>query len=248
MVRTGRAVAGAVEGWRKACEDAGATWGGGESPSLPGLLSDDEIELAGAAVGAVPAGRKAILGQDLAAGDEIVLVAASGLHANGASLARLIAARLPDGYATEMPDGERFGEALLAPSVMYVPLVATLLEQALPVTYLSHVTGHGLLKLMRPQRELTYRIERLPPVPPVLSFLVEQAGLGASEAHKTFNMGSGFAVYCAAGAGADVVAAAAGVGLHALLAGRVEEGPRRVVARACRCQLRGRGDGALRRR
>jgi len=218
-----------VEGWRQACEDAGATWGGGESPSLPGLLAEDEIELAGAAVGAVPEGRPAILGQDLAAGDEIVLVAASGLHANGASLARLIAARLPDGYATEIPGGARLGEALLTPSVMYVPLVAALLEQRLPLTYLSHVTGHGLLKLMRPQRELTYRIEQLPPVPPVLSFLVEQAGLDANEAHKTFNMGSGFAVYCAAGAGAGVVAAAAGVGLHALVAGRVEEGPRRVV-------------------
>ncbi len=218
-----------VEGWRRACEDAGATWGGGESPSLPGLLAEDEIELAGAAVGAVPEGRAAILGQDLAAGDEIVLVAASGLHANGASLARLIAARLPDGYATEIPGGERFGEALLAPSVMYVPLVAALLEQGLPLTYLSHVTGHGLLKLMRPQRELTYRIERLPPVPPVLAFLVERAGLDASEAHKTFNMGSGFAVYCEAGAGAGVVAAAAEAGLHAVVAGRVEEGPRRVV-------------------
>ena len=131
---------------------------------------------------------------------------------------------------------------------MYVPLVAALLEQALPVTYLSHMTGHGLLKLMRPQRELTYRIERLPPVPPVLSFLVEQAGLGASEAHKTFNMGSGFAVYCAAGAGAEVVAAAAGVGLHALVAGRVEEGPRRVVVEPVGVSYEGAGDGALRRR
>jgi phosphoribosylformylglycinamidine cyclo-ligase len=112
---------------------------------------------------------------------------------------------------------------------MYVPLVAALLEQRLPVTYLSHVTGHGLLKLMRPQRELTYRIERLPPVPPVLEFLVEQAGLEASQAYTTFNMGSGFAVYCAAGAGEQVVAAAALIGLEALVAGVVEEGPRRVV-------------------
>ena len=218
-----------VEGWRKACEDAGATWGGGESPSLPGLLEADEIELAGAAVGAVPEGGAAILGERLAPGDEIVLVASSGLHANGASLARLIAGRLPRGYATELPGGEGFGSALLAPSVMYVPLVAKLLEQEVPVSYLSHVTGHGLLKLMRPQRELTYRIEQLPPVPPVLAFLVEQAGLDAAEAHKTFNMGSGFAVYCAAGSGEGVVGAADGLGLQALVAGRVEEGPRRVV-------------------
>jgi phosphoribosylformylglycinamidine cyclo-ligase len=218
-----------VEGWQRGCVDAGATWGGGESPSLPGLLAEDEVELAGAAVGAVPEGQSAILGEKLAPGDEIVLVSSSGLHANGASLARLIAARLPDGYDTETPGGERFGEALLAPTVMYVPLVAALLEQGLPVTYLSHVTGHGLLKLMRPQRKLTYRIARLPPVPPVLDFLVEQAALDPRAAYTTFNMGSGFAVYSAAGAGEQVVAAAARLGLEAIVAGVVEEGPRRVV-------------------
>lgn len=218
-----------LEGWRRACEDAGCAWGGGESPSLPGLLGEQEIELAGAAVGAVPEGRSPILGEALAPGDEIVLVASSGLHANGASLARLIAERLPDGYATLLSDGTSFGSALLAPSVMYVPLVAAALEREVPLSYLSHVTGHGLLKLMRPSRELTYRIERLPPVPPVLEFLVEQAGLSPHAAYSTFNMGAGFALYCAAGAGESVVGLAAGLGLSALVAGRVEEGPRRVV-------------------
>lgn len=218
-----------VEGWARGCEDAGCAWGGGESPSLPGLLAHGEVELAGAAVGAVPAGGRPIFGERLAAGDEIVLVASSGLHANGASLARMIAERLPQGYATELPGGGTFGEALLAPSLMYVGLVERLLGSGLPVSYLSHITGHGLLKLMRPQRELTYRIERLPPVPPVLGFLVEQAGLDAPGAYSTFNMGSGFAVYCAAGSAGEVVEVAAGLGLPALAAGRVEAGPRRVL-------------------
>ena len=218
-----------LEGWRSACVDAGCVWGGGESPSLPGLLASEDIELAGAAVGAVPAGHKAILGEDLGPGDEIVLVASSGLHANGASLARLIAGRLSEGYATPLSDGATFGEALLAPSVMYVGLVAALLEQEVPLTYISHVTGHGLLKLMRPQRPLTYRIERLPEVPPVLDFLVEQAGLDAAAAYSTFNMGSGFALYCPAGEGPRIVAVAEGLGLRAMVAGRVEEGPRQVV-------------------
>jgi phosphoribosylformylglycinamidine cyclo-ligase len=218
-----------VAGWKRACEDAGCAWGGGESPSLSGLLASDEIELAGAAVGAVPGNRTALLGDLLAPGDEIVLVGSSGLHANGASLARLIAARLPDGYASELPTGEPFGEALLAPSLMYVPLVAALLERQIPVSYLSHITGHGLLKLMRPRRELTYRIERLPPVPAVLAFLVEQAGLDPAAAYSTFNMGAGFAVYCQAGAGGAVVELAEGLGFAALVAGGVEVGPRRVV-------------------
>jgi len=105
---TGRAEA-LLDGWRRACADAGCAWGGGESPSLPGLVSERDIELAGAAIGVVPAGRSPILGERLRAGDEIVLVASSGLHANGASLARLLAERLPDGYATQLADGQTLG-------------------------------------------------------------------------------------------------------------------------------------------
>jgi phosphoribosylformylglycinamidine cyclo-ligase len=217
-----------LEGWRRACTDAGCVWGGGESPSLPGMLAEQDIELAGAAVGAVPDRRSALLGESLGPGDEIVLVASSGLHANGASLARMIAGRLPDGYATKL-DGTTFGEALLEPSAMYVSLIAALLETDVELTYLSHVTGHGLLKLMRPTKQLSYRIERLPPVPPVLGFLVEQAGMDAQAAYSTFNMGTGYALYCGAGGGEQVVQIAAHLGLDAIVAGYVEEGPREVV-------------------
>jgi phosphoribosylformylglycinamidine cyclo-ligase len=218
-----------LSGWRRACEDAGATWGGGESPALAGLVSSDDIELAGSAVGLVPPGRDPILGAELMPGDEIVLVASSGLHTNGASLARRVAARLPDGYCTLLPSGRSFGEAVLDPSVIYVPLVRALLECEVPLRYLSHITGHGLLKLMRPRRELGYEIRSLPEVPEVLAFLVEHAGLSPEAAYSTFNMGAGFAVYCAAGSGAEVVALATGLGLGAQLAGTVTPGPRRVV-------------------
>ena len=218
-----------LEGWQQACLDAGCTWGGGESPSLAGLVSAEDIELAGAAVGAVPPGRTPILGEDLRAGDEIVLVASSGLHANGASLARLVADRLPKGYATALPGGRALGEALLDPSVMYVPLVQALLESELRISYLSHITGHGLLKLMRPPRSFSYRVSALPPVPEVLAFLADKAGLDAHAAYSTFNMGSGYAVYCAGGSGEEVVAIARRLGLQALVAGSVEDGPRRVI-------------------
>jgi phosphoribosylformylglycinamidine cyclo-ligase len=225
----GERAASLLEGWRRACADAGCAWGGGESPSLPGLLNEEEIELAGAAIGALPDGRPPILGEQLAPGDEIVLVASSGLHANGASLARLVASRLADGYATPLPDGRSLGEALLEPSLLYVPLVAALLRAGVRLTYISHVTGHGLLKLMRPTRPLTYRIERLPPVPPVLELLVAEAGLDAAAAYSTFNMGSGYALYCRPGEGASIVSTAVELGLSALVAGRVEDGSRQVL-------------------
>ena len=218
-----------LDGWRRACEDAGCTWGGGESPSLAGLVHEEDIELAGAAVGVVPEGHAPLLGAELAPGDEIVLVRSSGLHANGASLARLIASRLADGYATALPSGATFGEALLEPSLLYARIVAAVIEHGLGLRYASHITGHGLLKLMRPARSLRYRIERLPEVPEVLSFLVAQAELGAHAAYSTFNMGAGYALYCRPGAGAEIVALAAELGYRAEVAGVVEEGPREVV-------------------
>jgi phosphoribosylformylglycinamidine cyclo-ligase len=225
----GERSAGLLRGWREACEDAGAVWGGGESPSLTDLIAADEIELAGSAVGIVPAGHGPILGEELAAGDEIVLVASSGLHANGASLARRIAARSSDGYDVVLPSGRSFGEALLDPTVIYVALVRELVTKGVDVHYLSHITGHGLLKLMRPRRELTYRIESLPAVPEVLTYLASESGMDAAEAYSTLNMGCGFAVYCKAGSAERVVTLASELGLSALVAGQVESGPRRVI-------------------
>ena len=222
-----------LEGWRRACDDAQCAWGGGESPALAGLLGSDDIELAGSALGFVPAPGEPLLGGELAAGDEIVLIPSSGLHANGASLARRIAGQLPQGLLTPLSagaDAERFGAALLRPSFLYVELVRRLLADAqVRLTYLSHITGHGLLKLMRPRRELTYRIRALPPVPPVLRFLAEHAGLDPAAAYSTLNMGAGFAVYCQAGHGVHVVRIARELGLDALLAGAVEEGSRQVI-------------------
>ena len=185
--------------------------------------------MAVAAVGAVPQGRGAILGEELIPGDEIVLVASSGLHANGASLARMLAERLPDGYMTALPSGRSLGEALLDPSVMYAGLVGALLQSDVPISYLSHITGHGLLKLMRRPRQLTYRITALPPIPEVLAFLAEQVGLDDRAAYSTLNMGAGYAVYCATGRGSEVVELARSVGLQALVGGAVEAGPRRVI-------------------
>jgi phosphoribosylformylglycinamidine cyclo-ligase len=220
---------GLLAGWRQACTDAGATWGGGESPSLPGLVSHDDIELAGSAVGLIPEGRVPILGAELADGDEIVFVASGGMHANGSSLARRVAESLADGYRTRLASGTEFGEALLEPSVLYTPLVRAVLASELDVHYMSHITGHGLLKLMRPRAEFTYSIARLPEVPEVLSFLAHQARMSPAAAYSTFNMGCGFAIYCAAGAGEAIVALASGVGLAAHVAGRVTRGGRRVV-------------------
>jgi phosphoribosylformylglycinamidine cyclo-ligase len=216
-----------VGGWRRACEDAGATWGGGESPALPGLVSPNDVELAGSAVGIVP--REPLLGGALEPGDEIVLVESSGLHANGASLARMLVDRHPDGVNVRLPDGESFVEAVLRPSILYADLVSRLIDADVPLSYLSHITGHGFLKVMRPLRPLTYRLTALPPVPPVLDFMARELDMDRRGAYTTLNMGAGYAVYTRPGSAARVIELAREAGLKAALSGVVEEGPRRVV-------------------
>ncbi|MEA2517370.1 MAG: phosphoribosylformylglycinamidine cyclo-ligase [Actinomycetota bacterium] len=218
-----------VAGWRTACEVAGATWGGGESPTLPGLIHANEIDLAGCAIGYVPAGRSPILGDELAPGDVIVLIASTGLHANGASLARKVARDLPEGLQTQLPSGRSLGDALLVPAPIYVELVRNLLAAEAPVTYLSHVTGHGLRKLMRARHDVSYVLDKLPDVPEVLSFLVERLSMDPREAYGTFNMGAGFAVYCRPEGVSKVMGSATDAGLTATVAGRVEAGDKRVV-------------------
>jgi phosphoribosylformylglycinamidine cyclo-ligase len=216
-----------ARGWRRACEDSGAIWAGGESPSLPGLVSERDIEIAGSGVGVVRG--EAVLGDELAPGDELVLVESSGMHTNGASLARLVASREADGYRTVLPSGAPLGEALLTPSHLYVAIVRALIEAELPLTFLSHITGHGLRKVMRAKLDVTYRLSALPPVPEVLEHLVSAAGMDAHEAYGTLNMGAGLAVFVRPGNAERVVELAAAVGLGAVVAGAVEGGPRRVV-------------------
>jgi phosphoribosylformylglycinamidine cyclo-ligase len=218
-----------VRGWRSACEEAGAIWGGGESPTLAGVIDEREIDLAGCGLGRVPEGRAPLSGAGLRPGDEIVLIGSTGLHTNGATLARRAADRV-GGLAVALDGGTTVGDALLAPSAIYVGLCEKLYAAGGPeISYASHITGHGLRKLMRADRALTYRIAELPSVPPVFDFITSTLGLSTEEAYGTFNMGAGFAVYCRPGGAEAVIQAAGECGLPAVLAGHVEEGERRVV-------------------
>jgi phosphoribosylformylglycinamidine cyclo-ligase len=225
---TGGSALKLLEGWRAGCERAQAVWGGGESPALPDLVSPKDVEIAGSSIGTIPPEWGPLLGDELAAGQAIVLVDSSGLHANGATLARSVATRLPDGLRTGMPDGTAFGAALLEPSVIYVPLVAELRRCGIRPSYFAHVTGHGLRKLMRAPADLAYVIDELPPVPAVLAFLAEEAGMSERDAYGTFNMGAGWAVYVEPGDAERVVEAAAAVGMTARAAGHIEDGERAV--------------------
>ena len=170
-----------------------------------------------------------MLGEHLVAGDAIVLLASSGIHANGISLARKLAEQLPEGYGTRLADGRRFGEALLDPTVLYPPVIEALFAAGVRPHYAVNVTGHGWRKLMRHPSELRYVIRSVPPVPAVLAFLQAQGGMSPRAAYGTFNMGAGFAFYVAEDSVEKALEAAKNAGHSLLLAGHVEAGPRRVV-------------------
>ncbi|MDQ5900719.1 MAG: phosphoribosylformylglycinamidine cyclo-ligase [Patescibacteria group bacterium] len=219
-----------IEGWAKATSMAGAVWGGGETPTLKGIIDPDTIDLSGSAIGIVTPKERLTLGDKLTQGDAIFLVESSGIHANGLTLARNIASKVPEGYATPLVDGKSYGESLLAPTHIYAGLTRELFEAGIDVHYMVNITGHGWRKLMRASRDLSYVVEQVPQAHPVFEFIQEHSGNDDEEMYGNFNMGAGFAIFMP---DKDVKLAERialeKYGWKAGKAGHIEEGPRQVV-------------------
>ncbi len=234
-----------VQGWKDACDVCGVAWGGGETPALAGIVEAGRIDLAASCTGIVNPKARLSLGDQLGPGDAIVLLASSGIHANGLSLARKLAERLPQGYLTEIEPGLRYGDALLAPTTLYSPVTEALWAAGIAVHYAANITGHGWRKLLRHPKALSYRIHTLPPVPPVLRFIQQQAGHDAAEAYGTLNMGAGFALFVAAEVAQRAADVAASCGVPAWVAGEVQVGPKQLMIEPLGVQFSG-GDLQLR--
>ncbi|MGL6112455.1 MAG: AIR synthase related protein [Rubrivivax sp.] len=218
-----------VAGWKRACDLCGVSWGGGETPALAGIVEAGRIDLAASCTGLVNPKERLSLGEKLGPGDAIVLLASSGIHANGLSLARKLVERLPQGYLSPMSDGLSYGEALLAPTVLYSPLTEALFRAGITPHYASNITGHGWRKLLRHPRPLRYRVHSLPAVPPVLRFIQQHAHLDDHDAYGTLNMGAGFALFVAPGQAQRTLEVARASGVHATLAGVVEAGAKELL-------------------
>jgi phosphoribosylformylglycinamidine cyclo-ligase len=218
-----------VAGWKAACDFCGVAWGGGETPALAGIVEAGRIDLAAACTGLVNPKQRLSLGADLAPGDAIVLLGSSGIHANGLSLARKLAERLPLGYLTEIAPGLSLGDALLAPTWLYSPVTEALWAAGIRTHYAANITGHGWRKLLRHPKALTYRIHSVPPVPAVLQFLQDQAQMDNNQAYGTFNMGAGFALFVDNADAQATVDVAQAQGVPALWAGTVHAGAKELL-------------------
>lgn len=221
-----------VAGWKSACDRCGVAWGGGETPALAGIVVDGRIDLAASCTGLINPKERLSVGDRLAPGDAIVLLASSGIHANGLSLARKLVERLPEGYLTPIEPGvsqTSYGEAILAPTELYSPVTEALYRAGITPRYCANITGHGWRKLLRHPAIHTYRIHTLPDVPPVLRFIQQQAKQDDLEAYSTLNMGAGFALFVSADQAQQTVAVAHAQGIKAWVAGQVEVGAKRLL-------------------
>jgi len=218
-----------IEGFAKACHLSGAVWGGGETPTLKNVIYPETIDLGGAAVGIVNPKDRLVLGNTLTAGDAIILLESSGFHTNGSTLARSIAAKLPNGYEEKLSDGQTFGESLLIPTHIYADIIRKFFEANIGIHYMVHITGHGWRKIMRASKDFTYRITSIPEPQPIFKFIQEHSGNDDQEMYGNFNMGAGFALFINKNDVAKVLATAKKNNLEAWHAGTVEKGEKQVI-------------------
>lgn len=212
-----------VSGWKAACNLARCVWGGGETPTLKGIVVPETVVLSGSAMGLVKPKARLITGDKIQAGDTIIFVASSGIHANGLTLARTIAEKLPEGYMTVLSDGRTYGETLLAPTHIYVGLVEDCLNAGVRIHYAVNVTGHGWRKLMRATQPFAYVIDTLPRQLPIFDFIQKNGPVDDREAYGNLNMGAGFALYVPTEDIGKVLLAAEANSLLALVAGHIEK-------------------------
>jgi phosphoribosylformylglycinamidine cyclo-ligase len=195
----------------EACRQARVTLAGGETASLPGIVT--ELDLSGTALGWLPKGQ-AITGEHLQAGDVLIGLPSSGIHSNGYSLVRKIIEHVGVSYTDETPfEAEHphriltrwtsgtptLGEVMLNPTRIYCDPVVDLLNEgrngtSFPleaVRGICHITGGGLSNLLRLHPSLGWDIHDPLPVLPEFAWLHQAGGVETREMYRTFNMGMG---------------------------------------------------------
>jgi phosphoribosylformylglycinamidine cyclo-ligase len=187
----GKVVAGIAEG----CRQAGCTLVGGETAEMPGMYAPGHYDLAGFVVGAVERAYVLPRTNDMKAGDVLIALPSSGPHSNGYSLIRKIVERTGLSWDATAPFDNRLplGEALLAPTTIYVKSVLPLIRSK-RIKGLAHITGGGLTEnapRMCPDH-LTTRIDyQSLTLPPVFDWLKREGSMSDAEMHRTFNCGVG---------------------------------------------------------
>jgi len=140
-----------------------------------------------------------------------------------------VAEKLEQGYGTKLKDGTLYGEAILTKTNIYAKLIQGLLDGNVDIHYISNITGHGLRKIMRSNRDFIYVIEELFEPQEVFNFIQENAGLAEKEMYETYNMGQDYAIFVSPSDIAKAQEIIKTNGFESLDAGFLEAGERKVV-------------------
>ena len=218
-----------ISGWKTACDMAGVSWGGGETPTLKGIIVPNTVDLGGSAIGIIKPKERLITDKKLKAGDRILLIKSSGINANGLSLARAVAKKLPKGYATKLTNGKMYGEEILKKTHIYAKLLEELFKNNIDIHYISNITGHGLRKLMRARQNYSYIVEKIFAPQELFHFIQYHANLSDYEMYQTYNMGMDYAIFIPEREVKKAQNLITKLGFESINAGYVDKGERQVV-------------------
>jgi phosphoribosylformylglycinamidine cyclo-ligase len=190
-------IAAIVSGVAEGCVQSEAALVGGETAEHPGLMPEDEYDLAGFAVGVVDK-KDMITGADLKAGDVLIGMASSGVHSNGFSLVRKVFEMTKESLDTYYDElGKTLGEALIAPTRIYVKALKSIKQAGVTVKACSHITGGGFYEnVPRMLIDGTHAVIEKDsyPVPPIFTLMAKKGDIAEEMMYNTFNMGLGMIV------------------------------------------------------
>ncbi len=187
-------IATIVSGVAEGCKQSGCALIGGETAEHPGLMLEDEYDLAGFAVGVVDK-KDIITGADVKAGDVLIGMASSGVHSNGFSLVRKIFKMDKETLNTYHEElGTTLGEALLAPTRIYVKALRSIKDAGVRVKACSHITGGGFYEnvpRMLPEGKHAVIEKNSYPIPPIFTMMAREGQVEEKMMYNTYNMGLG---------------------------------------------------------
>ena len=190
-------IATIVSGVAEGCKQSGCALVGGETAEHPGLMPEDEYDLAGFAVGVVDE-KDIITGKDLKANDVLIGMASSGVHSNGFSLVRKIFRMDKETLNTYFDElGTTLGEALLAPTRIYVKALRSIKDAGIRVKACSHITGGGFYEnvpRMLPEGKHAVIEKNSYEVPPIFKMMAREGNVEEQMMYNTYNMGIGMIV------------------------------------------------------
>ncbi len=224
-------IASIVKGVADGCKQAGAALIGGETAEMPGFYPEDEYDLAGFAVGIVDE-KKMITGADLKPGDVLIGLASSGVHSNGFSLVRKVFEMTKESLDTYYEElGTTLGEALLAPTKIYVKALRTVKEAGVDIKACSHITGGGFyenIPRMLPDGVKAVVEKDSYEIPAIFRLLAKTGNIEERMMYNTYNMGIGMVLAVDPADADKAMEAARAAGETPYVIGRIEAGEKGV--------------------